>query len=655
MNGEESAIAEETFRELDFLLSSQTWENDASSIHIGAYFTSLRQKEHLTMEAVAKYLKKNIRSVMVVELALVEIGGTCFQSYSDYARLLGIKLSDIFNNPLSGATDRMSRGQRNMLSESELIEKIKMAAKVLWSRGEYVTKAALSSIAEIPLYQLFKYPSTKTCFEQLVRDNKSEVRKALLPSRKVFEDVKRAIAYLEEIGEPPTTHRVRKLVGVDNTYFRDHPHINMLLKESMKKYRAFYYLKRNQEKEEELILKVEVAIQELEASHHPVTRRAIGSIIGKKLEQLMIYPRLEALLQQKVKWPQRRQEQVRTHEEDLLIRVEMALQQLEALGKAKTLHAVGKLVGVSSSNFKLYPRVRDLLMQRIDAYRERYGPFVSEQEKHLLVKVVEAIELLEKKGYPVTQVAVSRLTGISVQKIMKHSSIRSLFEQRAEQQYEYQAIQRKQREEELLVKVEEAIELLKKLGKPITQQSLGDIVGNSPDTLRKFVRVRELLIQYPTSQQLYSETFARTYEDKYTEKVRKIRQREEELLTEIKTLLERLENTQQTITIKSISSKFGISQRYLYSKPQIITLVRKFNERTRPRVMIQKFQRREEELVQAVKEAIGHLQSTEQRVSVTAISRLLHLSQPALYRYPQVKLILEDIAQKWQHRGTAQS
>jgi hypothetical protein len=563
MNGEESDIAEETFRELDFLLSSQTWENDASSIHIGAYFTSLRQKEHLTMEAIAKYLKKDIRAVMSVEHALVEIGGTSFQSYSDYARLLDIKLSDIFNNVLSGAADRMSSGQRDMLSEGELIEKIKSAAVVLWSRGEYVTKAALSSIAEIPLYQLFKYSSTKACFEQLVRHNKSEVRKALIPSRKVFEDVQRAIAYLEEIGEPPTTQRVRKLVGVDNTYFRDHPHINLLLKESMKKYRAFYYLKRNQEREEELILKVEFAIQELEASHHPVTRRAIGSIIGKKPEKLMIYPRLEALLQQRVNWPQRRQEQVSSHEEDLLMRVEMALQQLEALGKTKTLRAIGQLVGLSASSLHSYPSVRDLLMQRIDAYRKRYGPLVSEQEKHLLMKVVEAIELLEKKGYPVTQRAVSRLTGITVQKIMKHSRIRSLFERRAEQQFEYQAIQRNQREEELLVKVEEAIELLKKLDQPITQQSLGDIVGKNLDTLRTFVRVRKLLIQYPKSQQLYSKATARTYEDKYTEKIRKIRQREEELLTLIKTLLEQLENTQQTITIKSLSSNFARTRRVL--------------------------------------------------------------------------------------------
>ncbi len=512
MNGEENAISAATFRELNFLLSSQAWETDASSIHIEAYFASLRQKEHLTLKAVANYLKKDIRAVMFVELALVEIGGTSFQSYSDYARLLGITLSDIFIDILSGAAPKL-RGQGSMLSESELIEKIKIAAEVLRSRGEFVTKAGLSRIAEITSYRLFKYPSAKAYFEQLVRENKSVEGKALLRARNVFEDVKRAIAYLEEIGEPPTTRHVGNLVGVDPTYFRDHPRINMLLKEGMKKYQAFYDLKRNQEKEEELLRKVEIAVRELEASHRPVTRRAIGKMVGKRPEKLKVYPRIESLLRQKANWPQRQQEQVLAHEDDLLARVEMALQQLEALGKAITLRAVGQLVGVSSANFRLYPRVRELLMQRIDAYRERYEPLVSEQETHLLAKVVEAIELLEKKGYPVTQRAVSRLIGVSVPIFRKFARIKSLFEQRADQQYEYQADQGQQREEELLLKVEEAIELLKKRGQPITQQSLSDLVGKSLDTLRKFARVKELLMQYSKSRQLYVKTLTRTHED----------------------------------------------------------------------------------------------------------------------------------------------
>ena len=655
MNGEEDSIAEATFRELDFLLSPQSWEADDPPIHIGAYFTYLRQKKHLTMEAVSEYLKKDIRAVIRVELAPVEIGGTTFQSYLDYARLLDITLANIFNYVLSGTDDMLMRSQRHMPSESELIEKMKIAAEILRSRREPVTKTTITRVAEITSYQLYKYPSSKAYFEQLVRDNRDVGRKVLIRNQKVFEDVQRAIAYLEEMGEPATTRRVGKLVGVDPTYFRDHPHINMLLKESLKKYRTLYDLKRYQEKEEELLLKVEIAIRELEASHQPVTQRAIGRIVGTRPEKLLTYPRIKALLQQKANWSQRQQEQVCSHEDDLLVRVEIALQQLEALGKAKTLRAVGQLVGVSSTNFRLYPRVRDLLMQRIEGYRERYEPMVSNQETRLLAKVIEAIELLENKGYPVTQRAVSRLIGVTSHTFIKFASIKSLFEQRVDQQYEYQADQGKQCEEELRVKVEEAIELLRKLEQPITQQSLSDIVGKSTDTLRKFVRVRELLMQYTKSQQIYTKTLARTHENKYPEKVRKTRQGEEELLAAIKTELEQLENAQQTTSIRALCRKFDISLGYVYARPEVISSINEFIQRTKPKTSALQFQRREEELVQAVLEAIRQLQSAGQRVSVSAITRLVHLSHVALYRYPKVRLILEDITKKWRLRSVTPS
>jgi hypothetical protein len=180
MNGGEIAAAEATFRELDYLLASQTWETDAPVIRIGPYFASLRQKKHLTMEAVANYLKKDIRAVSFVELALVEGGGTSFQSSTDYARLLGFTLSDIFNDVVSGVADNTMRRQRSMLSEGELLEKIKVAAEILRSRGEFVTKAAIGRIADISSHQLCKYASTKACFEQLARENKSIEGRALL-------------------------------------------------------------------------------------------------------------------------------------------------------------------------------------------------------------------------------------------------------------------------------------------------------------------------------------------------------------------------------------------------------------------------------------------------------------------------------------------
>ncbi len=138
-----------------------------------------------------------------------------------------------------------------------------------------------------------------------------------------------------------------------------------------------------------------------------------------------------------------------------------------------------------------------------------------------------------------------------------------------------------------------------------------------------------------------------------TENVKKTRQGGEELFAEIKVMLEQLENALQTISIRSVCRKFGISQTYLYSRPEIISSIQEHIQRTRAKAVALRFQRREEELVQSVREAIQQLQSTGQRVSVTAITRLVHLSQAALYRYPRVRLILKDIAEKWRHRVAA--
>ena len=80
----------------------------------------------------------------------------------------------------------------------------------------------------------------------------------------------------------------------------------------------------------------------------------------------------------------------------------------------------------------------------------------------------------------------------------------------------------------------------------------------------------------------------------------------------------------------------------------VISKIQEFIQKTSSKVRALRFQRREEELVQSVLEAMQLLQSAERRVSISAIARLVHLSPAALYRYSKVKLILEDIArQRW--------
>jgi hypothetical protein len=251
----------------------------------------------------------------------------------------------------------------------------------------------------------------------------------------------------------------------------------------------------------------------------------------------------------------------------------------------------------------------------------------------------------------VTQQAVSRLIGVPSTNFYVYPSVKSLFEQRAHQYYQYQEERGKRFEDELLVKVEEAIELLRNSGQPITQQSISNLVGKSPDTLLKHPRVKALLLQHTKSQQSYQKVLAKSQESRYIEKVhKKTMQSEEELLAKVKVGLEQLEDSHQVINIRAVCVKIGISSAYLYSWPSVLSTIQEALKRTNSKALALRFQRREEELVQGVLEAIRQLQSDGRRASVSAIAKLVHLSQAALYRYPKVKLILEDIAKTWRHR-----
>ncbi len=651
LSREESSLAHETFRELEFLLTPQTWETNDIVSDIGSYYAYLRQEKRLTMEAVCDSLKKNVRCLVAVELAPVEIGGTSFQTYLDYARHLDVTLHDIFNHVLSGAVSSMIRRQKHLPDESELIEKMRVAAEILRTRGESITQTAISRVAKISPYHLFRYHSTKVNFEQLTGKSRVVGRTAHLRASRVFEDVQKALKYLEEIGEPATTRRVGKLVGVDPTYFKYHPHLNVLLKESAEKTRSSNHIKNIQRKEEELLIKVQNAIQELEESNQPVTQRAIGRIVGKRPDKLKTYPLIKDLLQQRAYWPQRQKEQSLCREDDLMLRIEAALQQLEESGQRKTLSALGQIVGIDPDLFKFYPRVRELLMQRVDTYRERFERLALQKEMALLAKVEEAIELLNKLGQPVTQQAVSRLIKAPAAHFYVYPRVKSLFEQRVDQYYQYQTEQGKQHEDELLVTVEEAIELLRNSGHSITQQNISNMVGKSQDTLLRFPRVKALLLQYTKAQQSYRRTLTKSQGSKYIDKVnKKTIQSEEELLAKVKVVMQQLESSQQKVSIRAICVAVGISQSYLYSWPSIISTVQEFIQRTNSRVLELRFQQREEELVQSVLVAIAQLQSDGQRVSVGAITRVVHLSQAALYRYPKVRVVLEDIAKRRQHR-----
>src|SRR5205823_8020572 len=142
--------------------------------------------------------------------------------------------------------------------------------------------------------------------------------------------------------------------------------------------------------------------------------------------------------------------------------------------------------------------------------------------------------------------------------------IRTLFEQRADQYHHYQT---KHREDELLIKVEEALRQLERLRMPLTQKNICAIVGKSPDALRRYPRVKDLLQQHNRLSQSRKRFLAKIKGD--------------ELHQRIEAIIRELEDLGQSVTLAAICSRIGIRQEELIHYPQIETLIKQIKENYR--------------------------------------------------------------------------
>ncbi len=414
-----------------------------------------------------------------------------------------------------------------------------------------------------------------------------------------------------------------------------------------------------------------------------------------RLPNLKAYPYIRAFLERKATEHAGQLAKTHSYEESLLAAVEAAIDRLENAGERVTRSAVGRLIGVTASNFRLYPRVKELLDRRVGIYSLKYVQQAHERERTLAIKVEGAIKLLEDHGQPVTQAAVSRLIGIPRAYLRRYPSIKALFEQRAGQYYRHQVELACQREDQLVVGVLGAIAQLQAAGLPVTQRNVSEIVGKHKSTLQRYPRVKELFSQkgrllqnYPEAQAKGCATARRkekparnpkeigitgissigqiveasqqemagsTQGEKRQQSPRgQIQRREEDLIVKVKASIRSLVALHQLMSMQAICREAGLQPTTLYRYPRIISLIREAVEKSRPCELSQRFQQREEELVLGVLRAIEQLESLNRPVTARAIAELVQLTHTALNRYPRVKNIMDGVVkQRLQNRSNS--
>jgi Asp-tRNA(Asn)/Glu-tRNA(Gln) amidotransferase A subunit family amidase len=117
--------------------------------------------------------------------------------------------------------------------------------------------------------------------------------------------------------------------------------------------------------EDELVAKVEKAVEQLESLGKSVTQRAVSAMIGIPASSLYYYPKVIAFIKGVIK-DKRRQSlivQMQLREEELVKKVGEAIENLRASGRAVSVRAIVKEVQLSEGALKRYPRVKMILDQ----------------------------------------------------------------------------------------------------------------------------------------------------------------------------------------------------------------------------------------------------------------------------------------------------
>ena len=190
---------------------------------------------------------------------------------------------------------------------------------------------------------------------------------------------------------------------------------------------------------------------------------------------------------------------------------------------------------------------------------------------------------------------------------------------------------RRQREDELIERLQEAIPQLEALGKPITTRAISQFVGVTRQGLQYYPALKALWEQ--TTQELHSEWEKRK------------QQREDELVGQVDEAIAMLNIHGQYPSQDAIGQLVQMSPGGLRYHPRVRALMKgSMDQRYRTRALCNHLA--EGEVVERVQAALLHLQSTNQPITLKRISDMVGLSLYRLRLYPKVVTVLDRIAKE---------
>jgi len=276
--------------------------NETEIRSFGPRLAYWRKTKLLTVKTIATDLNIQIRTALSLERRISKRGGIKFDHYLAYVDYLELTFEELFNTILTPEEE----GYHQFLSPEQ-------------------------------------------------RFDRQETR--------LLSQVQRVVGDIQEEGDRLSQEKVSRAMGTHRSSLKNYPKLKAALIQISHE-RKQEDLLRNQQKEQDLVEKVNWAIKCLRADGKRVTQMAISGMVGMDTKGLFHYPKTKAILLEvadnnKRKW---RQQTVQT----LSAKIQDSILELKALGQPVTKRTVARLIGISRGLINFYPETRMLFAEDPD-------------------------------------------------------------------------------------------------------------------------------------------------------------------------------------------------------------------------------------------------------------------------------------------------
>lgn len=358
-----------------------------------------------------------------------------------------------------------------------------------------------------------------------------------------------------------------------------------------------------------------------------ITHQAVSILIGIAAPTIVRYPRLKKFLGDFVDYAFQQQRHAEECEQALLEEVHIGVMDLENHQQPVTYKAISQKIGIPSSVWLPYARVRAFVEQHLDSQYLRTLKEREQREEVLLSRVEKAISQLKADGKSVTFYSVARLLGVHSKTLKSHPRVNALIELRKSPPRSGGG-QTRRSEEEVVSDVQRVISLFIENGKSINYAAIArEMRGITAQTLPTYPKVRMLVDEYLQSNHIYQ--------------LQQFALREEQLLRRMEAAITELDALDKPFTQSKLCEMVGMSRPGLRKYPRVNALLEQ--KITRHHVyQRRRVQPEEEELVQRVKEVIIDLTDRGEHITPSKVARKVKISRNVLVQYPLVVLLLEQ-------------